>query len=516
MDKELIINSSPTDVEIALLENKKLVELHKQKTNNKFSVGDIYLGKIKKTMPGLNAAFVDLGHRKDAFLHYTDIGPQINSLKKFTSYSLKKEISTGLLDNFLQEPDNPKNGKIDQVFSNNMPILVQVLKEPIGTKGPRLCCELTIPGRNIVLVPFSDTIAISKKISNDEERKRLRLLIGSIKPKKFGVIVRTAAEGKKVADLHSEIRELTEKWEVIFKELTTGKEPRKLLSEIDKTSSMLRDLLNDNFQKIVVNDKETYKGLKGFLGNIAPDKVKLLKHHNGKRPIFDEYGILKQVKSSFGKTSTMASGAYVIIEHTEAMHVVDVNSGPKRQNRSQADTAIAVNLEAAQEIARQLRLRDIGGLIVIDFIDMRNGEHKQELYNKMKEFMEPDRAQHTVLPLSKFGLMQITRQRVKPTMKIDTSEVCGACKGTGKSVSSFLIADDIIRDLDFIFRTRPKSSISIVTNPLVHAYLTKGVWSTQMRLFFKYRKWIKMSSNLDFNLFEYKFFDSRNDEIRLN
>ncbi|HPK08887.1 MAG TPA: Rne/Rng family ribonuclease [Saprospiraceae bacterium] len=516
MERDLIINSSPTDVEIAFLEDNKLVELHKQKTNSNFSVGDIYLGKIRKTMPGLNAAFVDLGHRKDAFLHYTDIGPQINSLKKYTLQCLNKEHKSAFLDNFLLEPDNSKNGKIDQVFHKGMPVLVQILKEPISTKGPRLSCEITIPGRNMVLVPFSDTVAVSKKIADAEERKRLKVLVESIKPKKFGVIIRTAAEGKKVADLHGEIKELSEKWEEVYRELISSKNPHRLLSEIDKTSSLLRDLLNDNFNKIIVNDKDTYQSLKDFLKNIAPEKANIIKHYSGTKPIFDEYGVLKQLKASFGKTSTMSSGAYIVIEHAEAMHVIDVNSGPKMQNMSQEDAAIRVNVEAAQEIARQLRLRDIGGLIVIDFIDMRNGDNKLDLFNKMKEFMKADRAQHTILPLSKFGLMQITRQRVKPAMKIDTREVCAACKGTGMSESSFLVSDDVVRDFNFIMRTRPDSKIRIEVNPLVHAYMTKGFKSIQMKLSWKNRKWIKISPNMDYHLFEYKFFDTHNDEIRLD
>lgn len=517
MEKELIINSSPTQVEIALVENNRLVEIHNEKTNSNFTVGDIFLGNIKKLRPSLNAAFVDLGHRKDAFLHYTDLGPQIKSLKKYTKEVMGKSLNTHLLEKFKALPDNPKNGKIDQVFSKNDYVLVQVLKEPISTKGPRLSCEITIPGRYIVLTPFNNNVSISKKIGNAGERQRLKVLVESIKPKDFGVVVRTAAEGKMVADLHSEIRELSTKWEKIFNELRTATGPKKLLSEIDKTSSILRDVLSDNFNKVVVNDKDVFNHSKNYLKSIAPDKVNIIKHHTGNRSIFDTYGVTKQIKASFGKTYTMHSGAYLVIEHTEAMHVIDVNSGPKANKRSQEDASLSVNLEAAEEIARQLRLRDIGGIIIIDFIDMKGGENKLTLYNKMKDFMRNDRAQHTILPLSKFGLMAITRQRVREEVKIDTSETCPTCQGTGKSKASVLVIEDIKRDLTHIISSRDKAKIKLVVHPFIYSYLKRGFIKTvQVQWYFEFNKWIQIKENNDFQLLEYKFFDELDDEIRLD
>ncbi len=515
MDKELIIKSSPTEVEIALLEGTKLVEIHRQKTNSNSIVGDIFLCSVKKLMPGLNAGFMDIGHRKDAFLHYTDLGPQIKSLIKYTNLVINNQYNSNLLDGFDMEADNPKTGKIDQVFSKNTFVLCQVLKEPISTKGPRLSCEVTLPGRYVVLTPLSDVVAVSKKISSPEERKRLKVLVESIKPKNFGVIVRTAAEGKKVADLHNDIRELEDKWKTLFTQLKQAKSPDKILSEIDKTSTILRDILNDNFSKIIVDDKDMYQSLKDYLGNIAPDKVQILQHYRGTRHIFDNFDINRQIKASFGKTSTMSSGAYVVIEHTEAMHVVDVNSGPKMQRKEQEEAAMNVNLEAAEEIARQLRLRDIGGLIIIDFIDMRTSENKTSLFNKMKDFMASDRAQHTILPLSKFGLMQITRQRTRPEVKIDTSELCPSCQGTGKVNPTILVIDNIERDIFYIMNSRPKSKFKLKANPFVYAYLKIGWPSLQMKWFWKYKKWISLSKDDNFHLFEYKFYDETDDEIRL-
>jgi len=515
LDKELIINSTPSEVEVAILENKKLVELHKQKTSDNFSVGDIFLGQVKKTMPGLNAAFVDIGHEKDAFLHYTDLGPQLKSLLKFTKDSISGAHNTHRLDSFELQPDIFKNGKIDQVLEKRQPILIQILKEPISTKGPRLSCEITIPGRFLVLTPFTDVVAISKKIADREERSRLKTLIESIKPKKMGVIVRTAGEGKGVADLHTELRSLENKWKQIFSELKTSKPPLKLLSEIDKTSTILRDMLNGDITKVVINEDTLYKNIKSYLGKIAPKRIKIASHYKGSRHIFDAFPVNRQIKGSFGKTSTLRSGVYLVMETTEAMHVIDVNSGPKMIRKNQEDASIQVNLEAAEEIARQLRLRDFGGLIIIDFIDMRQNDNKVRLFKAMKQFMANDRAQHTILPLSKFGLMQITRQRVKPAVKINTDEVCAVCDGSGTAVPSILVVDQIENDLSFIIANQPNTKLTLEVHPYLHSYLKKGFPSLRMKWWRKHGKWLDIRINESFHLKQFKFFNAAKDEIRL-
>jgi len=516
LKKELIIDSSSSSVEIALLEDGRLVELHQQRTNNNFSVGDVFLGRVQKLMPGLNAAFIDIGHKRDAFLHYTDLSPKLRSVLKFTEGSMNGNLQTHLLEKFKVEPDIFKGGKISQVLKKKQPILVQILKEPISTKGPRLSCELTLPGRYMVMTPFLDMVAVSKKVVNKEERKRLQTLAESIKPKNFGLIIRTAAIGKGVADLHEELLMLLDKWKTIYSQAFHAKPPVKLLSELDKTSSILRDILNDSFTKIVVNSRTMQQQITQFMEGAAPEKVKIIQLYKGNRPIFDAFGINRQIKGSFGKTSTMPSGAYVVIEHTEAMHVIDVNSGPKLIQGDQETSAIKVNLEAAQEIARQLRLRDIGGLIIVDFIDMRDRDHKQELYKTMKEFMSSDRAQHTVLPLSKFGLMQITRQRVRPELKINTEERCPTCNGTGKVQPTILLLEEIERDLQFILQSRPNISLNIHVHPYIEAYLKRGFWNQQKKWYMKYRKWIRIKVEDELNLTDYAFYDGNQDEIRLN
>lgn len=516
MEKELIIHSTPTDVKIALLEEGKLVEVHEQKTNNQFSVGDIFLGRIRRLMPGLNAAFVDIGHKKDAFLHYTDLGPKLRSLIKYTNGAMNRSFPNHLLDHFTIEPEIIKTGKIDQVIQKKQPLLVQILKEPIGTKGPRLSCELTIPGRFLVLTPFSEVIAVSKKIANGEERKRLKNLIESIRPKNFGVIVRTAAEGKKAADLHEELRMMVDRWEDIYQQLHNANPPVKLMSELDKASSILRDLLSDTFTRILVDDKQLFQNIRSFIGSFAPDQVDIVQHYKGTKPIFETYGVTRQMKSAFGKTATLPSGAYLVIEKTEAMSTIDVNSGPKLVNADQESAVLGVNLEAAEEIARQMRLRDIGGIIIIDFIDMRNKDHRNELVKAMKGFMEKDRAQHTILPLTKFGLMQITRQRVKPEIKINTAEVCPTCNGTGKINASVLVLDDIERDMRFILQSHPKSKLTLKVHPFLEAFLKKGFPSIRMRWYRTHYKWVQIKSDANYHLMQYRFFDNNDEEIRLS
>lgn len=516
MEKELIINSNSKKVDVAILEDKKLVEYHQQDSDSKIVVGDIYLGRVKKLVPGLNAAFLDIGYSKDAFLHYSDLGPKLPSVKKFTNKSIAGQNSSWRLKDYDLREEIIKTGRIDEVLKKKGLLLVQILKEPISTKGPRLTCEITIPGRLLVLVPFSNIVTISKKVSNPDERKRLKVLIESIKPANFGVILRTAAEGKKAADLHEEMNELLENWKQMYNKLTQNRKVGKLLSELDMTESLIRDILTDDFTRIAVNDKELYGSIKKFLDHTIPEKTKIVQMYNGRQAIFDTFGITKQIKASFGKTSTMGSGAYLVIEHTEAMHVIDVNSGPKVSTQNQQDAVLKVNLEAAQEIARQLRLRDIGGLIIIDFIDMRKYEHRKTLFQKMREFMQSDHAQHTILPLSKFGLMQITRQRVRPEVKIATAEVCPSCNGTGKINSTILTIDELERDLEYLINQRPNSKFEIKIHPFLCAYLKKGFPSKQMNWFMKYKKWIKIhpDQNMPINL--YKFYDSDGEEIILD
>jgi ribonuclease G len=444
-NNDLIIDSSPSEVVIALLNDKKLVELNRDKKNAGFAVGDIYLGRIKKVMPGLNAAFVDVGYEKDAFLHYLDLGSNYKSLQAYTKYVLQNAKSkTNSISSMKLMEEIDKSGKINDIVASSQQVLVQIAKEPISNKGPRITAELSLAGRYVVLVPFSDKVSMSQKIKDVQEKDRLRKIIQAIRPKNFGVIVRTVAENKGVEELESDLKDLIEKWNKMFEELKIAVPPKKVLGEMDRTSTMLRDLLNSSFNNIHVNDEKLFEEIKQYLTNISPENVNILKLYKNQEPIFDFYGVDRQIKASFGKTVNIKHGAYLIIEHTEAMHVIDVNSGHRQKSdSSQEVNALDVNMEAAIEVARQLRLRDMGGIIVIDFIDMHSADNRKLLFDKLKEEMKTDRAKHTILPPTKFGLVQITRQRVRPEMNVVTNEKCPTCNGTGEIMASVLIEDEI-------------------------------------------------------------------------
>ncbi|RAW03229.1 Rne/Rng family ribonuclease [Pseudochryseolinea flava] len=517
MSNELIISATQDGCRIALLKDKTLVEFHNEEEGSKFTVGDIYLGTVKKVVQGLNAAFIDVGYDKDAFLHYLDLGPQFGSLQKFTKLVRAKKINGGKLDKFNPEPDIDKHGKITQLLAKNQVVPVQIVKEPISTKGPRLSCELSLAGRYLVLVPFSNAVSVSKKITSSEERKRLLRLIQSIKPENFGVIIRTVAEGKDVAELDRDLRSMVKTWEEGMTRLVTANSRDKIIGELSKTSSLLRDMLNESFDNVHVDDKKIFEDVKAYVRSIAPDKEKIVKLYSGKAKIFEHYGIEKQIKSAFGQTVSLKGGGYLIIEHTEALHVIDVNSGNKsNREENQETTALSVNLEAAKEIARQLRLRDMGGIIVIDFIDMKNQDNKKLIYKTIKDEMEEDKAKSTVLPLSKFGLMQITRERVRPQMNIATKEVCPTCNGTGKITASILVSDLIEKNIEHLLVKQNEKDLVLAVHPYVYAFFTKGIISRRVKWYFKYKRWVNMIMDSSMGVTEFKFLNKEGEEIQLN
>ncbi|RCH55658.1 ribonuclease E/G [Mucilaginibacter hurinus] len=516
MIKELIIDLSPNGATIALLQDKQLVELHKEQTTNNYTVGDIYLGKIKKIMPGLNAAFVDVGYEKDAFLHYLDLGPQVKSLLKLTKQVRSGGYQSKLLDNFKLEADINKGGKISEVFTKGQVIPVQIAKEPISTKGPRLSADLSIAGRYVVLVPFSEVISISKKIKSNTERNRLRKVIESIKPKHFGVIIRTVSEGKGVTEMQKDLLDLIAKWEILITKLPSVEPSKKILGEIDRTSTLLRDLLNSDFQNIYLNDSAMHEEVRSYVRDISPDLENIVRLHKHREPIFEHHGIEKQIKGAFGKTVNLAGGAYLVIEHTEALHVIDVNSGNRTANKeNQEENAFQVNKEAAREIARQLRLRDMGGIVVIDFIDMHKPANRKELFDYLRAEMSHDRAKHTILPPSKFGLVQITRQRVRPEMNIVTSELCPTCHGTGAIRPTILLLDDIENNFNYILVEQNEKNITLCVHPYIEAYIKKGLFNIQMKWYFKYKQWIKVKTNPSYQITEFRFFSAKDEEIKL-
>ena len=435
--KDLIVDVNSAEVSIALMENHRLIELNKESSHgHTFSVGDVYLGKVKKILPALNAAFVDIGDEKEAFVHYLDLGLNFKAFDEFVKRLNQNTVPKDVFSSIKLGPILEKEGRIENVLSQGQMVVVQIVKEPISTKGSRLTAEISLAGRNIVLLPFAEKVSVSQKISSKEEKRRLESLVKNILPKNYGAIIRTAAEGKNAAVLDAELRALIEKWESSWEKLAKSKSVQLLFTEYSKTTTILRDLLNDSFSNIYVNDEAVYEEIRKYISLISPDQEKIVRLYKDSAPIFDHFEVTRQIKSSFGKVVPIKQGAYLVIEHTEALHVIDVNSGTRAKNKEQEQNTFDVNCYAAEEIARQLRLRDMGGIVIVDFIDMESNEHKNALFKHMQELMQPDRAKHNVLPLTKFGLMQITRQRVRPAIEINTTEVCPVCHGTGKITSS--------------------------------------------------------------------------------
>ena len=515
MTSEVIIDVRPKEISIALLEDKNLVEYQTETRSASFSVGNIYLAKVKKLMPGLNASFVDVGFERDAFLHYLDLGSQFDSYQKYLKQVLSDKKKLYPISKASRLPDLKKDGSVQTTLKVGQEVLVQIVKEPISTKGPRLTCELSFAGRYMVLIPFNDKVSVSSKIKKGEERTRLKQLIQSIKPKNFGVIVRTSAEGKRVAELDKEMKALLKKWDdAIAKAQKSAKLPQVVHEETGRVVALLRDLFNSSYDGIYVNDEEVFTQVREYLSLIAPEQIDIVKRYTGQVPIFDNFNVTKQIKSAFGKTVNYKRGAYLIIEHTEALHVVDVNSGNRtRAENGQEANALEVNLGAADEIARQLRLRDMGGIIVIDFIDMNLAEDRQMLYERMCKNMQKDRARHNILPLSKFGLMQITRQRVRPAMDVNVEETCPTCFGRGKIKSSILFTDQLESKIDRLVNKIGVKKFNLHVHPYVAAYINQGLFSLKRQWQVKYGFGLNVVASQKLAFLQYEFYDKKGNFI---
>lgn len=515
MVSELIVDVKRDEISIAVLEDKNLVELQKEQQSDSYAVGNIYLARVKKLLPGLNAAFIDVGYKKEAFLHYQDLGATFKTQQKFLKQWRGDPKRRQPVPKVGLQPDIDKDGTIGDALAVGDEILVQIAKEPISTKGPRLTAEISFAGRFLVLIPFADKISVSTKIKSSEERARLRQLIQSVKPKNFSVIVRTSAEGKRVAELDGELRILQKRWEDnILKVTSKTKAPLIIYEETARTVALLRDIFNASFQNIYVNDQRVFESVYDYVSLIAPEQKEIVKLYTGELPIFDNFGVTKQIKSLFGRTVTYKGGAYLIIEHTEAMHVIDVNSGNRvKGNTEQEKTAFNVNIAAAEEIARQLRLRDMGGIIVIDFIDLSDPANRQQLFEHMTKAMANDRAKHNILPLSKFCLMQITRQRVRPILDVQTTESCPSCFGTGVVKSSILFTDNLEGKIDCLVNRHNEKRITLHVHPYVAAYINKGIFSLAMKWKMKYTHQLKVVPDQSLAFLEYKFYDQNRNEL---
>jgi|TARA_B100001142_G_scaffold87350_1_gene89047 ribonuclease G len=513
MNKELLIRSSSNNVDFALLKDGKLIEFHKDNDNTKFLVGDIYLAKIRKTMPALNAAFVNVGYKKDAFLHYHDLGPKVSSFQSFIKGVGSGKIKNFSLNNYKFEDEIDKNGAISEVLSPNQSVLIQIVKEPISTKGPRVTSELSIAGRFLVLVPFSTRISISQKIEDSNEKDRLKRLVKSITPKGFGVIIRTVAKGKKVAELDKDLQNLYARWIAMCRKIRNVNIPGKVMDEMNISSKILRDLFDESFTSILVDDEALHIQIKDYIQKIDPKKESIVKLYKSKIPIFEKFGIERQIKTSFGKNVSMTKGSYLVIEHTEALHVIDVNSGNRKSSaKNQEESALEVNLIAASEIARQLRLRDMGGIIVVDFIDQNRAENRKKLFNHLKSEMQEDRAKHKILPPSKFGLIQITRQRVRPEMNIKTREKNPSNNNGNEVEAPIVLINKISEDINRLINMG-KSNIHLNIHPFIAAYIEKGYPSIRLGWYFKHQKWIKIIPRDAYKYLEYRFLDENGKSI---
>ncbi len=517
MSNELLINVTPTGQRIVLLQDKKVVEYHEEAQDSAFAVGDIYWGVVQRVITGINAAFVDVGHEKDAFLPYSDLGSSFASLQKFVKNILANKNTPTRLQNFELVSPLDKFGNMSNVLKKNNLILVQVIKEPISNKGPRISCDLSIAGRYMVLMPFSEDINISKKISKPEERNRLKILISSIKPKNFGLIIRTVAEDKDVAELDKDLQELLAKWDKGMKSLFHAKPKDRIIGELSRTTSLLRDLLNESFEGITVDNKAIFEEIKGFVRNIAPDKEKIVKFHNPKSQLFEVTGIEKQLKFLFGKNVSLPNGGYLIIEHTEALHVIDVNSGNKsNKDLDQEANAVSVNMDAVEEIARQLRIRDMGGIIIVDFIDMHKADNKRIIYEKMRLLLKNERARTTVLPISKFGLLQITRERIRPEINLATREICSTCNGTGNVTASITVSDTIESQLIFLLNEQNEKKLTLRLHPYLYAFFKQGWYSKQMQWYWTYWTWVKLVKDTSLALNQWTFVNNDGEVIEMS
>lgn len=517
MANKLIINTTSKEHRIALLKHGKIIEYHKEEKDHTYSVGDIHLGTVKNVLPNLNAAFIDVGHEKDAFLHYLDLGEHFPSLQKFIKKAMQQKNPIYDISKIPLEPILKKEGNISQVLKKNDKILVQITKEAISTKGLRLSSAIAIPGRHLILLPFGNEINISKKITNKAEKERIKKLLLAMKPKNFSVIARTNAEKKEAAIFDYDFQNSHKKWLQGVKKLHKASCKDKIIKEGNRISSIIRDLLNESFDQIIVDDELTYKQVKEDVRKISSRKEKIIQFYKGKTNLFEHLDLERQIQITFHEIVNLENGGYIKIEQTEAMYTIDINSGSHAiEKANQEANALAVNLAAIREIFYQIRLRSMGGIIIIDCISMNENKNQEKLYQEAKFQSKEDPAKLKVLPLTEFGLMQITRQRTRPTPHVITQEICPACRGTKKIQNSLVIAQQIEELLEVIIKKKKRKNITLLLHPYLHAYFTKGIFSKQWHWFQRYFQWIKLVPDHKIPITAYKFLNDKNKIITTN
>ncbi|MFU8858977.1 MAG: Rne/Rng family ribonuclease [Cyclonatronaceae bacterium] len=514
---QIVIHASGKQTRIALIENGELAQFFIESPENRRSVGDIYIAEVHKVMGGIRAAFIDMGTPKDAFLHFSDLGEHLDdylvmlngrdalnrdALKSLNEFRKKAEASND--NDGTRRSTAQEQNLIGALLQTKQKMLVQIVKEPIGNKGPRVSTDITLPGRLLVLIPMGNYVAVSKRIRSFRERRRLRSTLSSMLPEGFGVIVRTVADGQDEKALRDDLQDLLVKWKEVMDKLRDAKPTTLLHRDLDMTESLVRDLFSKNYDRILIDDPAMGKQLKHYVSRIAPDMVKNIELYRGKVHIFEHMKIARDVESIFSPRVKMPSGGYLIFEQTEAMYVVDVNSGRYAAKKAQEDNSLRTNLEAAREIAKQLRLRDIGGIIVVDFIDLQDDGNRKKVYDELKKEFRKDRAKTNLLPMSDFGLVQITRQRIRPSVVKSVSLVCPMCGGSGSIVSQNTVLSDIETWLSKYAINYKKRSIELYVNPYFHSLLTRGIISQRIKWMFKYRVNIAVLPDESVSLNEYK------------
>ncbi len=516
MKNQIIVHSSGKQVRTALIENGDIAQLFIESPENQRTVGDIYLAEVHKVMRGIRAAFISMGTPKDAFLHFSDTGENLHNYiamlngkdaipKWFDQYPLAagpedtKSEKTGELSS------TDEQNRMGALLQPKQKLMVQIVKEPIGSKGPRVSTNISIAGRFLVLMPMGDYVAVSKRIRSFKERRRLRSIVSSILPEGFGVIVRTVAQGQKAEALQEDLKDVLDKWAGILEKMKTAKPPGLLHRDMDMTESLIRDLFAKDYDRVLIDDPKLFKSIKTYVSRVAPDMIPQIQLYKGSEHIFDYMKISQDVESIFSPRVKMPSGGYLIFEQTEAMYVVDVNSGRYAAKRAQEDNSLKTNLEAAREIAKQLRLRDIGGIIVVDFIDLRDDVNRKKVYDELKKEFRKDRAKTNVLPMSDFGLVQITRQRIRPSVVKSVSKACPMCGGSGQLVSK----DTILADLDawltkfrYAYKYR---SVDMYVNPYLASLLQSGLISTRMKWMLRFWMRINITADESISMNDFKF-----------
>lgn len=528
MRKEIIINAAANETRIAITEEGRLAELFVETANKEKMVGDIYLGRVAKVMPGIKAAFIDLGLGQDGFLHFSDIGNRLDEYQAMIGDDEDEEeeeraavaetvtaagANVAAPQRQTHQPQNLPQGKgrgngrppqREIQIQKGQDIIVQITKEPVGKKGVRVTSEVSLAGRFLVLLPFDGKIGISKKVTNFKEKRRLRKIVQSILPEGFGVIIRTVAEGKDDESLKKDLEDLIKTWREIEKTVKTEKPPCLLYKDMATTSSVIRDLFSNDVTRVVVDSKKLYKEITAYIRYTSAQLLDKIELHKDRRPIFDAFGIEKEIETTLSRKVWLKSGGYIIIEPTEAMVVIDVNSGRYAAKKEQEQNSLRTDLEAAREITRQLRLRDIGGIIVCDFIDLEDDRNRRKVFEELKKEFRKDRAKVTVLPMTEFGLVQITRQRVRQNILHSFTEACPACGGTGLVQSKTTTLNQLERWFRRFKSEGGEFRVTLRVHPELEESLTSGFPSRLKKIMLKYRVLISLDPDPSVPLGEFR------------